>query len=89
MASTHFTHQIELAKHALALSDEIALEGDRQLTLLYAIRDRIAEAFKETDSSSAHAALNLIEILADLMGDAESQLMLRGMLETLSKEVAA
>lgn len=78
-----------LATQAIELADEIAEKDDRKLSLLYAIRDQIELAFQETESGSAHAALNLTEILAEMMGDAEESLMLRDMLKNLGEKVAA
>lgn len=79
----------QLATQALELAEEIAEKDDRKLSLLYAIRGEVGLAFQETDSANAHAALNLTEILVDLMGDAAESLMLRDMLKTLSEKVKA
>lgn len=79
----------QLVTQALELAGEIAEKDDRKLSLLYAIRDRVELAFQEADSANAHAALNLTEILAEMMGDAEESLMLRDMLKNLSEKVAA
>lgn len=73
----------QLAKYALLLAEEMAEKDDRLLTLLFAIRDQIEIASAENEACDAKAALNLTEILVDLMGDATESLMLRGMLKDI------
>lgn len=79
----------QLAKHALLLAEEMAEKDDRLLTLLFAIRDQIEIASAENEACDAKAALNLTEILVDLMGDATESLMLRDMLKALAEKVKA